>query len=128
VAETSGGRQSLSGMYPTSRRISRPSDRQSIPKIWARPDVGGSRPSRILISVDFPAPLAPTRPTTPVGISTVSRANAVTGPKVRVSESVAMAGTSGKVAPAELPSAVRSPASMVLIVVPWLSRRYPVFP
>ena len=43
------------------------------------------------MSVDLPAPFAPTRPTTPLGISTESWESAVTGPKVRVRPWVAMA-------------------------------------
>ena len=46
----------------------------------ACPLVGGSRPSRILIRVDFPAPLDPTSPVMPGSMTTVSPSSAVTGP------------------------------------------------
>ena len=50
----------------------------SRPKTVAEPLVGSSSPSRILISVLLPAPFAPTRPTIPGSISTVSPSSAVT--------------------------------------------------
>ena len=78
VAVTSGGRQSCSGMYPTRSRIRVPSVSTGRPSTSARPEVAGSRPSRILISVDLPAPLAPTSPVTPSGRSTVRPSRAVT--------------------------------------------------
>jgi len=49
----------------------------------ALPDVAAERPSRILMSVDLPAPFAPTRPTTPGGTSTLSCERAVTRPPYR---------------------------------------------
>src|SRR5690606_31790157 len=62
----------------------------------ASPDVGGSRPSRILMRVDLPAPFAPTRPTTPVGISTVRSDRAVTVPNCFVTPRATMAGPSAR--------------------------------
>ena len=47
-------------------------------RTWAVPEVAGASPSRILISVDFPAPLAPTSPVTPGGNSTDRSSSAVT--------------------------------------------------
>ncbi len=52
VAETSGGRQSCSGMYPTRSRMSAPLVATSRPSTSARPSEAGDRPSRILIKVD----------------------------------------------------------------------------
>src|SRR6187551_3242313 len=57
-----------------------PSVATSRSRTLAVPAVAGERPSRILISVDLPAPFAPTRPTTPGGTSTVSCARAVIRP------------------------------------------------
>ena len=51
---------------------------QSWPSTVAWPLVGGMRPSRILISVDLPAPFAPTSPVTPGATLTVSPSSAVT--------------------------------------------------
>src|SRR5579864_4563832 len=53
---------------------------QSWPSTLACPLVGGMRPSRILIRVDLPAPLAPTRPVTPGATVTVSPSSAVMFP------------------------------------------------
>ena len=63
------------------------------------PLVEEASPSRILISVDLPAPLAPTRPVTPSGTSTVRSASAVTREPYRlVSSSVVITGTLGTLA------------------------------
>ena len=78
VADTSAGRQSNSGMYPTRWRMVAPSVATSSPSTLAWPDVAGSSPSRIFSNVDLPAPLAPTRPTTPGAMSSVSSLTAVT--------------------------------------------------
>src|SRR5579875_3611758 len=80
VAVTSGGRQSCSGMLPSRVLIVSPLAWQSRPSTVARPLVGGTRPSRILISVDLPAPLAPTSPVTPGATATVRPSSAVTFP------------------------------------------------
>src|SRR6201995_345946 len=59
----------------------------------ARPLVGGTRPSRILIRVDLPAPLAPTRPVTPGATETSRPSSAVTSPGYTlVSAVVSMTG------------------------------------
>ena len=78
VPVTSGGRQSCSGMYPVSVRIRSPLAAASWPSTTARPLVGGSRPSRILMSVDLPAPFAPTSPVMPGANATVRPSSAVT--------------------------------------------------
>src|SRR5580698_4016904 len=57
-----------------------PSLTQSRPSTFAMPWVGSSRPSRILMSVDFPAPLAPISPVTPGAKLTVRPSRAVTSP------------------------------------------------
>src|SRR4051794_17723260 len=73
----------------------------SNPKTVAEPLVGAISPSRILIKVLLPAPLDPTRPTTPGSISRVSPSSAVTPPPYRfVSEFVAMRLTGRRVASA----------------------------
>ena len=55
-----------------------PSVATSWPSTWAVPLVAGVSPSRILISVDLPAPLAPTSPVTPSPTDTSSWSSAVT--------------------------------------------------
>src|SRR6516225_9114588 len=49
----------------------------------ARPEVGGNSPSRILINVLLPAPLAPTSPMIPGSSSSVSPSSATTPPENR---------------------------------------------
>ena len=78
---------------PTRSRMAAPSVATSRPSTAARPAVAGSRPSRILISVDLPAPLAPTSPTTPGSMSTVSSETAVTVPYLLVRSSVLISVT-----------------------------------
>src|SRR3954470_2998989 len=70
-----------------------PSVAMSRPSTCAVPDVGGSRPSTILISVDLPAPLAPISPTTPDGTATVSTETAVTERYLLVRASVSIKAT-----------------------------------
>src|SRR5262249_7395834 len=53
------------------------------------PLVGTSRPRRILISVDFPAPLAPISPVTPGATGTVRPSSAVTPPGYTLVSAVA---------------------------------------
>ena len=53
----------------------------SYPRTAADPEDGASSPSRILISVDLPAPFAPTSPMTPAGTDRVSPSSAVTAPR-----------------------------------------------
>src|SRR5580704_13837915 len=67
-------------MYPSRVLIVSPLVSQSWPSTLAWPLVGGTRPSRILINVDLPAPFAPTSPVTPGPTLTVSPSNAVTWP------------------------------------------------
>src|SRR5262249_37100592 len=67
------------------------------PSTSARPSVAGDRPSRILIKVDLPAPLAPTSPVTPGPTSTESRSSAVTRGNRLLRLSVAITVTSSKV-------------------------------
>src|SRR6516164_10660850 len=67
-------------MYPSRVLIVSPLVPQSWPSTLAWPLVGGSRPSRILIMVDLPAPFAPTSPVTPGATVTVSPSSAVTFP------------------------------------------------
>ncbi len=93
VADTSGGKQSCSGMYPTRSRMPAPWVATSMPRTEAVPSLAGERPNRILIRVDLPAPLAPTRPVTPGVISMVSRSSAVTLGNLLVRFSVAMTVT-----------------------------------
>src|SRR5690348_5939300 len=69
----------------------------SRPSTSARPSVAGDRPSRILISVDLPAPLAPTSPVTPGPTSTESRSSAVTRGNRLLRLSVAITVTSSTV-------------------------------
>src|ERR1700733_2897147 len=57
-----------------------PSLTQSRPSTFAMPWVGSSRPRRTLMSVDFPAPLAPISPVTPGAKLTVRPSRAVTSP------------------------------------------------
>src|SRR5687768_168294 len=71
-----------------------PSVATSSPSTSARPSVAGDRPSRILISVDLPAPLAPTSPVTPGPTSTESRSRAVTRGNRLLRLSVAITVTS----------------------------------
>src|SRR5215218_8850839 len=81
-------------MYPTSARTLNPSAIGSSPRTRAWPLLGASRPSRILISVLLPAPLAPTSPTMPGSTSTVRSASAVTPLAYRfVSSCVSMSAT-----------------------------------
>jgi hypothetical protein len=70
-----------------------------MPSTSARPSVGRSSPSRILIRVDLPAPFAPTSPVTPGPAVTVSRSRAVTRGKRIVSPSVARIVMSGTLSP-----------------------------
>ena len=96
VAEVSGGRQSYSGMYPTNWRITVPCFWTSRSMTAARPDVGGRRPSRILISVLLPAPLAPTSPMIPGSSSTVSPSSATMPPgnrRVRSDRAIRLMGS-----------------------------------
>src|SRR3954469_15642681 len=69
----------------------------SRPSTSARPSEAGDRPSRILIKVDLPAPLAPTSPVTPGPTSTESRSSAVTRGNRLLRLSVAITVTSTKV-------------------------------
>ena len=84
AADTSGGRQSFSGMYPTRARTCSPCAVGSIPSTVLRPAVGANNPSSVLINVDLPAPFAPTSPVIPGSISTVRSANAVTRSEYRL--------------------------------------------
>src|SRR5580704_16068722 len=67
-------------MYPSRVLIVSPLVSQSWPSTLAWPLVGGMSPSRILIRVDLPAPLAPTSPVTPGATLTVSPSSAVMFP------------------------------------------------
>src|SRR5689334_5172108 len=69
----------------------------SRPSTSARPSEAGDRPSRILISVDLPAPLAPTSPVTPGPTSTEGRSSAVTRGNRLLRLSVAITVTSSTV-------------------------------
>src|SRR3954470_9789485 len=69
----------------------------SSPSTSARPSVAGDRPSRILIMVDWPPPLAPTSPVTPAPTSTESRSSAVTRGNRLLRLSVAITVTSSTV-------------------------------
>ncbi len=93
VAVMSGGRQSCSGMYPVSARICSACCTVSSPRTLAVPLVGGSNPSRILISVDLPAPFAPIRPVIP-GPTAIVRSSSATiaAPNRLDSAVVAMTG------------------------------------
>src|SRR5690349_10648773 len=66
----------------------------SSPSTSARPSEAGDRPSRILIMVDLPAPLAPTSPVTPGPTSKESRSSAVTRGNRLLRLSVAITVTS----------------------------------
>ena len=78
VPVTSGGRQSCSGMYPVRVRIRSAPTAVSRPSTLARPLVGETRPSRILIRVDLLAPFAPISPVIPGENTVVSPSRAVT--------------------------------------------------
>src|SRR5262245_48088631 len=52
----------------------------SSPSSVTCPEVASSRPARIFISVDLPAPLGPSRPNIPGGTSRLTPCSAVTGP------------------------------------------------
>src|SRR5579871_2029508 len=55
-------KESFSGMKPIRLRISRAWVRISRPRMRAVPEVGLWKPSSVLIRVDLPAPLGPSRP------------------------------------------------------------------
>src|SRR2546423_11250825 len=93
AATRSGGRQSCSGMYPTRPRTVSPSFAGSIPRTRTPPVVGAISPSRILMSVDLPAPFAPTSPTIPGSTSTVSASRAVTRGYLLVNADISISAT-----------------------------------
>ena len=84
----------------------------------AVPLVGSSRPSRILISVDLPAPLAPTSPVTPSPTEMSSAVSASTSPKRIVSAPVSITRPSFPVTWATLATAAATcPSGMALMRV-----------
>jgi hypothetical protein len=79
AALTPVGRQSCSGMYPTRDRTDTLS-KAFCPSTVAVPDVGVTRPRRILIAVLLPAPFSPRIPVMPSWIVKVTPPRAVTFP------------------------------------------------
>ena len=104
VAGGDVGRQAVVlGHVADERADPAPSVATSWPSTWAVPLVAGISPSRILISVDLPAPLAPTSPVTPSPTDTSSWSSAVTRGYRLVSPAVSMTPTATTLANARYP-------------------------
>src|SRR6516165_1931871 len=116
--------QSCSGMYPVSVLIRSPLVVTSWPSVAAWPLVGGSRPSRILISVDLPAPFAPTSPVIPGGTATVRLSSAVTS-RVYCLVSASVWMTAAAVPASAGPGPVRTGSDAVTVIFASPSRNCP---